>query len=76
MVENLQKVSTYVLARMSFAGKTVRSSNAVKLLGVILDKNINFKSHIEHISFKTINKISALFQVKNFLTLEQANVWE
>ena len=36
---------------MLFAGKAIRSSNVVELLGVILDNNINFESHIKNISF-------------------------
>ena len=55
-----------------FAGKAI-SSNKVDLLGVALEKNINFKSHIENICGKANNKI-ALFRVRNFWTLEQAKV--
>ena len=36
---------------MLFAGKAIRSSNVVELLGVILDNNINFEIHIKNISF-------------------------
>ena len=36
---------------MLFAGKAIRSSNVVELLGVILDNNINFESHIKNIYF-------------------------
>ena len=57
---------------MSFAGKTIKSSNTAELLGVILDTTVNFKSHIENMCCN--NKIRALFRDKNFLSLNQANV--
>ena len=57
---------------MSFVGKAIKSSSTVELLGITLDKNLNFKSHIENICCK-VNKI-ALFRIRSFLTLEQAKV--
>ena len=75
----LVPVAKVVLARNKnieketfFAGKAI-SSNKVDLLGVALEKNINFKSHIENICGKANNKI-ALFRFRNFRTLEQAKV--
>ena len=46
---------------MSFHGKTIKSSDAVELLGIILDKNINFKRHIQNICRKANNKTKALY---------------
>ena len=43
------KISTFVffqknlVERMSFAGKMTKSSDTVKLLGITLDRYINFK---------------------------------
>ena len=34
---------------MSFDGKNIKSSDTVELLGITLDKNINFKGHIQNI---------------------------
>ena len=41
---------------MSFDGKTIKSSDTVELLGISLDKNINFKRHIQNICRKATNK--------------------
>ena len=48
--------------------------STVELLGITLDKNLNFKSHIENICCKANNKIKALFQIRGFLAFEQAKV--
>ena len=57
-------------------GKAIKSSSTVELLGITLDKKLDFKSHIENICCKTNNKIKALFRIRSFRTLEQANVLE
>ena len=57
---------------MSFDEKVVTSSSTSELLSIKLD--LNFKSHIEHISCKANNKIKAIFPVQSFLPLEQAKV--
>ena len=62
MVANPKNFQLMFLARnrsiekeMSFVGTTSES------LGIMLDKNLNFKSHIEKICCKANNKIRALF---------------
>ena len=42
---------------MSFVGKAIKSFSTVELLGITLDKNLNFKSHIENVCCKANNKI-------------------
>ena len=81
MVANPKKIQLMFLARnksiekeVSFVGKAMISSNTVELLGITLDKNLNFKSHIENICCKANNKIKTLFRIRSFLTLEQAKV--
>ena len=81
MVANPKKFQLMCLARnkciekeMSFVGKAIKSSSTVELLGITLDKNLNFKSHIENICCKANNKITALFRILSFFTLEQAKV--
>ena len=59
---------------MSFHGKTIKSSDTVELLGIILDKNISFKRHIQNICRKANNKTKALLRIRKFLNLEQAQV--
>ena len=70
MVANPKKIQLMFLARnksiekeVSFVGKAMISSNTVELLGITLDKNLNFKSHIENVCCKANNKIKALFRI-------------
>ena len=51
---------------MIFAGSTIKSSDRVKLLGITLDRNINFKQHIENICYKANYKTKTLFHMMNF----------
>ena len=41
---------------MSFDGKSIKSSDTVELLGITLNKNINFKRHIQNICHKVNNQ--------------------
>ena len=70
MVTNPPKFQPMFLARnknieseMSFVGKAIKSSSTVELLGITLDKNSNFKSHIQNICCKANNKIKVLFRI-------------
>ena len=56
MVANPSKFQLMFLSKyknieknMSFDGKTIKSSDTVELLEIILDRNINFKRHIQNI---------------------------
>ena len=60
---------------MSFDGKTIQSSDTVDLLGIILDKNTNFKQHIHNIGRKANNKTKAVLCIKKFLKLELVQVF-
>ena len=46
---------------IALIGKAIRSSSTFELLGITLDKNLNFKRHIESICNKANNKTKALF---------------
>ena len=79
MVANPKKIQLMFLARnksikkeMSFVGKAIKSCSTAELLGITLDKNLNFEIHIENIFCKGNNKIKAYFRIRSFLTLEQA----
>ena len=81
VVPNLKKFQLIFLTRnktiekeMSFVRKGIKFSSTIELLGITLDKSLNFKSHIENICCKANNKIKALFQIRRFLPLEQAKV--
>ena len=58
---------------MSFDGKTIKLYR-VELLGITPDKNINFKRHIQNICHKANSKTKALFRIRKFLNLEQAEI--
>ena len=45
---------------MSFVGKAIKSSSTAELLGITLDKHLNFKSQFT-ICCKANSKIKALF---------------
>ena len=81
MVANPKKFQLMFLARnnsiekeMPFIGKAIKSSSTVELLNITLDKNLNFKIHIENICCKANNKIKALFRIRSLLTLEQVKL--
>ena len=80
MVTNLSNFQRFIvffkvqkhLKKNSIDGKTSTSSDTVKLLGITLDKNMNFKRQMQNICHKANNK--ALFCIRKSLNLEQAQV--
>ena len=81
MVANPSKFQLMFLSKyknieknMSFDGKTIKSSDTVELLGITLDKNINFKRHMQNICRKANNKTKAHLRIRKFLNLKQAQV--
>ena len=62
------------MKKTSFDGQTIKSSDTAELFRIALDKNINFRRHIQNIYHKANNKTKALFCVRKFLNLEQAQV--
>ena len=50
----------------------VAPSSTVKLLGVNIDKNLNFKFYIEKICKLVNNKTNALIRIRNFLMMYRA----
>ena len=63
MVANSSKFQLMFLSKyknieknMSFNGKTIKSTDTLELLGITLDKNNNFKRHIQNIVAKQIIK--------------------
>ena len=45
----------------------IASSNEEKLLGIFLDKKLNFESHIGSLCRKAVQKINALARLKNYV---------
>ena len=54
--------------------KIIKASDTTELLGITLDKNINFKQRIQYICHKANNKTKPLFRIRKFLNLEQTQV--
>ena len=54
------------------AGINVPPSKSVKLLGVEIDKHLNFNSHITKLCKTANNKTNALIRIRNFLDEKQA----
>ena len=57
---------------MSFDGKTITSSDTVKLVGITLDKNIIVVRNMQNICQKANNRTKVLLHVRKFISLEQA----
>ena len=51
-----------------------QSSDDVILLGVMLDKNLTFKEHINNLVRKAQYKLHALRRIRKFLTTEKAKI--
>ena len=45
-----------------------------KILGVIIDNELNFQSHIDSICTKTNQKLNALFRVSNFMSVDKLSL--
>ena len=53
-----------IIKKIFFDGKNIKLSDTVKLLGITLDKNINFKWHRQNICRRANSKTKALFHYK------------
>ena len=52
----------------------VQSSDDVTLLGVMIDKNLTFKKHIDSLVRKAPYKLHALRRIRKFITTEKAKI--
>ena len=52
----------------------VQSSDDVTLLGVMIDKNLTFKKHIDNLVRKSKYKLHDLRRIRKFLTLEKVKL--
>ena len=50
---------------MHIDGHTIRQAQEIKLLGVILDANLQFSEHIKQICTKTSRRIGVLSRLRN-----------
>ena len=51
-----------------------QSSDDVTLLGVMIDKNLTFKKHVDSLVCKAQYKLHALRRVRKFLFIEKAKI--
>ena len=52
----------------------IESSTEITLLGVKIDKQLKFKSHIEELCRKAAYKLHALCRIRKYLTIEKAKL--
>ena len=53
---------------------TIKESEEVELLGITIDKALNFKKHIEYLCCTTHYKLHALKWIRKYLTLDKAKL--
>ena len=52
----------------------VQSSDDATLLGVMIDKNLTFKKHVDKLVRKAHYEVHALWHIRKFLTIEKAKI--
>ena len=52
----------------------IKNSNKVTLLGIIIDKNVTFKTHISELCRRASYKLHSLGGIKKYLTVEKAKL--
>ena len=53
---------------------TIKESNEVALLGITIDKALNFKKHIENLCCTAQHKLHALRRIRKYLSLDKAKL--
>ena len=56
---------------LNFNNLTIKSSEEVEILGIKIDNNLNFNNHINLISRKAGQKLSALLRISSNLNMKQ-----
>ena len=60
--------------KISIQGKTIKSEDSVKLLGINLDHKLNFDNHIFDLCKKAATQLNVLKRLKSFLGFEEKRV--
>ena len=60
--------------KISIQGKTIKSEDSVKLLGINLDHKLNFDNHISDLCKKAATQLNVLKRLKSFLGFEEKRV--
>ena len=71
MVLGTKEADSFVL---NIGKNKIESSTEVTLLGVKIDKQLKFKSHIEELCRKAAYKLHALRRIRKYLTVEKAKL--
>ena len=71
MVLGLKNIALFSL---NVNGKIIPSSNEVKLLGITIDNQFEFKKHMEELINKASYKLHALKRIRGYLTVEKARI--
>ena len=60
---------------LNFNNLITKSSKEVEILGIKIDKNLNFNNHIKSICRKAGQKLSALLRISSNLNMKQKNYY-
>ena len=79
MIVNPDKFQAMVLGKhkqketitLTINGAEIKGQNSVTLLGVEIDKELNFDNHISNICKKSGNKINIISRIQSFLGQEE-----
>ena len=71
MVPGKKEDDSFVL---NLGNNKIESSTEVTLLGVKIDKQLKFKTHIEELCRKAAYKLHALRRIRKYLTVEKAKL--
>ena len=66
-----KKKKCHTKETLKIGDKIIKASYSVKLLGVHIDNQLNFKLHVSKICRSATNQLSALIRLKRFLAFEE-----
>ena len=70
----LQTKENYFSFILNIGKNKIENSTEVTLMGVKINKQLKFKSHIEELCRKAAYKLHALRRIRKYLTVEKANL--
>ena len=60
----------YFLQNLKFGDGVISSTDSTRFLGIVIDKNLNFKAHVSAISSKISKTVGLLFRLNNVLPID------
>ena len=58
------------LTNIKIGSASIEETNNIKFLGIIFDKHLTFKHHVDVIARKISNSVGILFKLSKYLPLE------